>query len=345
VASTAEHKTVRTEVSFATAPAPQPVQGAVRKGVLLVNGEPFFPLIAWEQCPEQWAASLDAGINLFGAGSNCATPSSTLSAVTGRALTAGVEGAQPATGLLGSFYPDEADARGFTGATLPALTAGIHFLTLTAHFASAAAPLPAGRGMYAGLVAAADVVGFDLYPLQELCRQDLLPVDFDAQRQLEALAPGKPTFQWIEVRGMRCGNAPGISISPATIRAESWLALAAGAHGLAFFPPDWGSFAPAVIRGIAARIHQIEPVLLQPVQPVQVEADPAVRATARIYHGAVYVLAVNAGTRATTVHLTMRDLGNRMLLALGRSTSLRARNGTFTDRLGPLAVRIYVAPP
>ena len=44
------------------------------------------PLLSWQQCPAQWQASLDAGINLFAAGSPCASPSSTLAALTGRAL-------------------------------------------------------------------------------------------------------------------------------------------------------------------------------------------------------------------------------------------------------------------
>jgi len=99
--------------------------------------------------------------------------------------------------------------------------------------------------MYPGLVAAADVVGFDFYPLQELCRRDLVAAVFDSQRELEALAPGKPTFQWIEARGMRCAGIPGVALSPATIRAESWLAIAGGAHGLGFFPADWDVFADA----------------------------------------------------------------------------------------------------
>ena len=345
--SSAGQHSVRTDLSFTTAPAPTQVQGSVRDGVLLVNGEPFFPLLAWQQCPEVWEGSLAAGIDLFAAGSPCASPLSVLAAVKGRALVASADSglASSEPGLLGWFYPDEADARGLTGASLPTLPAGIRFLTVTAHFASAAAPLPSGRGMYPGLVAAADVVGFDLYPLQELCRRDLLPLDFDAQQQLEALAPGKPTFQWIEVRGMRCGTSPAVAISPGTIRAESWLGLAAGAHGLAFFPPDWDYFAAAVIRGIAARIRQLEPALLEPVQPVHVEGAPGVRAAARSYHGAVYVIAVNADTKTTDVRLTVPGLGNRTLLVLGKSKTLRTHGDVFTDRLRPLDVRIYVAAP
>jgi hypothetical protein len=199
--------------------------------------------------------------------------------------------------------------------------------------------------MYPALVAAADVVGFDLYPLQELCRRDLLPLDFDAQQELEALAPGKPTFQWIEVRGMRCGTAPAVSISPGTVRAESWLALAAGAHGLAFFPPDWDYFAATVLSGVAARIRQLEPALLEPVQPVKVEAAPGVRAAARTYHGAVYVIAVNADTKASDLRLTVPGLGNRTLLVLGQAKTIKARGDVLTDHLRPLDVRIYVAAP
>ena len=334
--------TTRTKLSFTTMPAPEHVQGSIEDGVLLVNGEPFFPVLAWQQCPDQWTESLAAGINVFAVGSPCASPSSTASALAGQALVAATDGGP---GLLGSFYPDEADARGLTGTSLPALPAGIRFLTLTAHFASMAAPLPSGRGMYPGLVAAADVVGFDFYPLQEICNRALLPADFDAQRELEALAPGKPTFQWIEARGMRCGTSPGVAITPATIRTESWLALAAGAHGLGFFPPDWDYGAASVIRGISTRIRQLEPALLQPAQPVSIEAGPDVRASARAYHDAVYVIVVNAGTRASDVRLTVPGLGERTLNVLGSPTRIRAKGDAFTDRLGPLHVRIYVAAP
>ena len=332
----------RTKLSFTTAPAPPQVQGSIRDGVLLVNGAPFFPLIAWQQCPVQWTPSLAAGINVFAEGSPCADPKSAASTLEGRALVAGTDGLP---GLLGSFYPDEADARGLTAASLPALPAGLRFLTLTAHFASMAAPLPSGRAMYPGLVDAADVIGFDFYPLQELCRRDLLPADFDAQRELQALAPGKPTFQWIEARGMRCGTTPGVEITPATIRTESWLAIAAGAHGLGFFPPDWMNGAVDVIHGISARIRQIEPALLQPLLPVTVAADPSVRASAREYNGALYVIAVNAGTTASQMRITVAGLRDRTLRVLGEARSIVAHGDAFADRLGPLRVRIYVAPP
>lgn len=306
--------------TFRTALVPPAARAATGGGVLRVDGAPFFPLIAWEECPGRWAPDLAAGVNLFG-GNPCTGLANLLGALRGRALAAGTTEDVPGTtgpGLIGWFLADEADARGYTEATLPPPGgAGIRFLTLTSHFFPLAAPLPAGRGMYPGLVAKADVLGVDLYPLQELCRPELLPWVFDAQRELRRLARGKPTFQWIEEREMKC---PQIPVTPATIRAEAWLAIAGGADGLAFFPSDWSPAVTYVIRGIANRIRQLEPALLRPPLPVAVEpAAPTVRASAREFGGRRYVIAVNAGTAAARVALdgvevTLPPLGVRLLV-------------------------------
>ena len=199
-------QTTSTSLDFTTALAPGAVTGSTRDGVVLVNGNAFFPLLTWQECPNRWTPEIADGIDLF-AGNTCTGLSSLLAGVNGRALAAGTsDDAQGTTGpgLLGWFYPDEADGRGLTAAMLAPPGPGLRFLTLTSHFFSGSAPLPDGRGIYPGLVASADVVGFDLYPLQEYCRPDLLPAVFDAQRQLVDLAPKKPTFQWIEVRQMKC---------------------------------------------------------------------------------------------------------------------------------------------
>jgi len=286
----------QTTLRFTTAPAPSAFTATARHGAVRIDGAQFFPLIAWVQCADRWPASIAEGIDLF-AGNQCTGLPSLATGVAGKALVAGTSDDPPATlpGLLGWFYPDEADARGLTGDGLVATQPGLRFLTLTQHFFAGAAPLPAGRGMYPGLVAKADVVGFDLYPLQEVCRRDFLPAVFDAQRALVALAPGKPTFQWIEVRPFKC---PQVPVTRATIRAESWLAIAGGAHGLGFFPNDWDPQTGAVIGGIAARIRQLGPVLFQPAR--QLVAPAGVRASERLFHGVRYVIAVNGGTTTAT---------------------------------------------
>jgi hypothetical protein len=315
--------------TFRTAPPPTSVVSTVDNGIIRVNGGAFFPLISWKACPDHWALSVADGIDLFG-GNECTGLGALASGIAGQALAAGTSEDSPvaAPSLLGWFYPDEADARGFT--SLAPSGAGLHFLTLTQHFFSGAAALPAGRTMYPSLIAAADVVGFDLYPLQELCRPDFLAADFDAQQQLVELTGGKPTFQWIEVREMKC---PSVPVTNATIRAESWLALAGGAHGLGFFPNDWGAQTGEAIAAVAARVHQLEPALLAPAEPVQVESSsPDVRASARTFHGARYVFVVNAGS--TPASVTVPELGDGAIVLGSRGTALP-----------PLGVRIYVVPP
>ena len=332
-------------LGFRTAAAPSQVAASVSDAKVIVNGAPVFPLIAWQQCPDQWEPNLRQGITLF-AGNPCTDLGSLLTWVSGKALAVGTSddtATASGPGLIGWFYPDEADGRGIDAASLPAPpAAGVRFLTITGHFFSGSAPLPEGRGMYPGLIAASDVVGLDLYPLQEWCRPDRLAEVFDAQRELVALAPGKPTFQWIEVRQMKC---PQVQVTQATIRAESWLAIAGGAHGLGFFPNDWGAQVGDTIHGIAQRVKQLEPALLQPLVPVEVAGAPSVRASARELDGALYVIAVNGGTAAAAATLAAPQLADRTFEILGSDRQLTAKDGAVEDTLPPLGVRIYVAAP
>jgi hypothetical protein len=328
-------------VTFTTAQAPDAPRGEVAGGILRVDEAPLFPIVTWHECPDRWRPDIADGIDLFG-GNPCTGLQNLLAAVQGRALVAGTtDDASDATGpgLVGWFYPDEADARGYTGDTLPTTGAGVRFLTLTAHFAAMAAPLPQGRSMYPGLISRADVVGFDLYPLQELCRPELLSAVFDTQAQLVRLAWPRPTFQWIEEREMKCPQ-PDAAVTPATIRVESWLAIAAGAHGLAFFPPDWHAPTGPAIRGITRRIRQLEPALLQPTIPVTVTGSPDVRAAARTLHGAVYLIAVNPATSPATVELAADALGDRRY-----ADGLHTSRGKATLTLPSRSVRIAVSPP
>jgi hypothetical protein len=334
-------------VRMTTQPLPGEVVGTLRNGVVHVNGEPFFPLIVWQECPDRWPSDLRSGINLF-AGNPCTGLANLLTAVAGRALVAGSSDDIAGTvgpGLLGWFYADEADARGLTGPGLIPLGAGLRFLTLTSHFFSRAAPLPNGRAMYPGLVEKADVVGFDLYPLQELCRPELLPWVYDAQRALRQVAPGRATFQWIEVRELKCPQ-PAAAVTAATIRVESWLAIAGGATGLAYFPPNWVPGIASVIRGLADRIDQLRPALLTaPVRVTVAPAAPSVRASARRFGGALYLIAANAGTSAARVILATPELDGRVVLDAGGDARLSAVAGRLTVTLPPRTVRILVAPP
>ena len=325
-----------------------PFAGSVAGGALLVDGHPFFPTIVWAQCSDGYGGNLDVGINVF-MGNGCGDATQQLARLGDRALSVGALD-DAAQGLVGRYLPDEwdthlpndfslADVRRVTGrAAGPEPT----FLTLTNHFYSLAEPLPQGRGMYPALAAGADVLGFDLYPLQNWCRLDSFGDVFDAQRQLVELAAGKPTFQWIEARRMDCTN-PALDPTPETLRAEVWLSVAAGAHGVGYFPNNWSADVGDAIARVDHELDALAPALLAP--PAAASADGPVRVGARVRNGAVYVIAVNPKRAAATATIRVPAVGDRTLAAIDGSRTVDAKEGSFTDSFAPLEVHVYVVRP
>jgi hypothetical protein len=352
VTSTAADGRSATAALTVTTPGPTgSPRSYVSRGVMWVDGNPFFPLMVFDQCADTYDTSLRAGINLF-AGDRCGHFAEARSASAGKALAAATADNHEtsARGAVAWFLPDEADGHGLTGDTLPAPppdAPDVRFLTLTSHFYSGAAPLAQGRGMYPGLVSHANVVGFDLYPLQNWCQPGRLADVYWAQRELARLVPGKPTYQWIEAAGMGCPTTGQTAITPATVRAESLLALAGGAHGLGFFPAAaWTGAVGSAIAEIARTVHYLGPALLGPGHPVDVApASGPVEAGAWADAGALYVIAVNSGFEPTQATIHVPGLGGRPLLVFDEGRQVRAQGDSFGDGFAPLAAHVYIAAP
>jgi hypothetical protein len=329
------------------------VHASTAQGAILFDGQTAFPKMVWGQCPDAAGANIADGIDLF-MGNDCGSGAELARWVDGRAFVLSDARATPAgrDGTIGTHLPDEWDTHlsgNLTAADaqrlIPAVAGtGPRFLTLTNHFYSRAAPLPQGRGMYPALVSTADVLGFDLYPLQNWCRWDSFGDVFDSQLDLVALARGKPTFQWIEARQMDCYGAE-LEPTPETVRAEAWLAIAGGAHAIGYFPNNWS---PDVGTEIARTNHEIQtlaPALVEPAIAASVSLGSFVKVGAREHNGAVYVIAVNASRSATSATITVPEIGDRVLQSLDGGKTVHASGGTFTDSFAPLEVRVYIAAP
>ena len=330
-----------------------PVQATTSGGVILLDGQPSFPKMVWAQCPDAVAANLAVGIDLF-MGNGCGSAADLAKWVTGRAFVLADAQAPAASraGTVGTHLPDEWDTH------LPAdLTtadalrmvpetpgSGPRFLTLTNHFYSRANPLPQGRGMYPALAASADVLGFDLYPLQNWCRWDSFGDVFDSQLDLVALGRGRPTFQWIEARRMDCMGAQ-LDPTPETVRAEAWLSIAGGAHAIGYFPNNWSVDVGAEIARTNHEIQSLVPALVEPPIAASVAPGSPVKAGGRERNGAVYVIAVNASRAPATASINVPAVGDRVLRSLDGQHTVTASSGSFTDSFGPLEVRVYVASP
>jgi hypothetical protein len=335
-------------LDLTTAGPPDSPAAAIGGGAILLDGAPFFPLIVLAECPSGYPTTLAAGISLY-AENPCGGIAAQTEALAGRAfsLTAATEAGTGGPGVIGWYYPDEADLKGLTGETLPvfptlAQTARLRVLTLTNHFYSQTAPPAGGRGVYPGLIAKADVVGFDLYPLQELCSEAWLPGVAASQRELVRLAGGRPTFQWIEAQSWKC-NRPGLRVTPATVRAEAWLSVAGGARGIGFFPADWDPAVTPAVTAIARDVGAIGGGLLAPDVPAS--ATSPIVVAARSFGGALYVVAVNPTRAAVHATVTAPALDGRSGTVLDEGRTVKPSGGGFRDGFAPLAVHLYVFPP
>jgi hypothetical protein len=323
------------------------VRVARPSGAIMLDGQPFFPMMLYSVCPYEYPAALAAGINLFALNA-CGTLQTQLNVLDGAAYSAGVAGGHggSGSGLIGWFHYDEPDGANVGANELPGAppdVPGLSFLTLTNHFYSGAAPLDWGRGMYPSLIAKADVIGFDLYPLQEWCRPSRLIDVFYSQRELVKLVGQKPTFQWIEADDFKCPGG-ATEVTPAVVRAESWMAIAGGAHGLGFWPASWPQRSAHAIAAVGRDLARVGPaVYMGDVAASDNNAQVVI--SARTWGGATYVFAVNAGFTDADATITVPALDGRTLMVLGESRRVDSDGDAFTDHFQPLAVHIYIAAP
>jgi hypothetical protein len=219
----------------------------------------------------------------------------------------------------------------------------LSFLTLTNHFFSRAEPLPQGRGIYDSITQLPDVVGFDIYPMQVWCRGDRFSDIFDAQRELDQLTLAKPSFQWIEVREMQC-EGDHLRPDAATVRAETWLAVAGGADGIGYFPNEWSPEVGAEIARTNSQLQELGPALLGEVASAASDST-ALRVGARALNGALYLIAVNTSRLPIDAVIRVPGVGSRSFGVFSEGRTIATSGDAFGDHFEPLDVHIYIAAP
>ena len=321
-------------------------RASVRDGVLLVNGEPFFPLISWQQCPVQWQASLDVGINLFAAGSPCASPSSTLAALEGPRARRRSRRQPPVPGFLGWFYPGRGGRARAHGDVAAGAARG-RSLSHDHRALRLGGRAPAVRSRH----------------VSRARRRR-------RRRRLRSLSPAGALPAGPAAPGLRCaaassrrsrrGSRPfsgsrraacAAATRPASRSRRRRSARRAGSHS----PPA---------RTVSRSSRPTGTTFAPPVDPRHRRAYPPARAcaaaarAARARRGGAWCPRLRPSLPrrrlrdrrerrhdGDSVRFTVPGLGNRTLLALGMPKTFKARGDAFTDRLGPLGVRIYVAQP
>jgi hypothetical protein len=344
-------RTATAPFMLTTPPLTGSVEASTSGGAFRINGHSYFPTVVWNACPDQLPKLMSLGIDLFMANA-CGTAKEQVPLLGNRGFAVSSARDEPEAGAVATYLPDEWDT--FLPGSLtveearklvpPNGAPGPRLLTLTNHFYSRAEPLPQGRGMYPALIDVADMIGFDLYPLQNWCRYESFGDVFESQRELVSLARGKPTFQWIEARPFDCRQDPKLDPSPETVRAETWLAIAGGAHAIAYFPNFWDASLDSEVTRSKREIQSLVPALLEPALTVTA-TNAQVNVSARVHNGALYVIAVNASRSPQSATFNVPLLANRGLVSLAGDRATVAAGGAFSDTFAPLEARVYISPP
>ena len=344
--------------SFSTGAAAATPRFGVFGTHVTADGSLFFPIISYEQCADTVDRALAIGVNTF-----VQVPFTGCTVSAGRTPPYVLSDDYAADRGVGWYLPDEPDGWGIPPDQLPRLppaaeSGRLRVLNVSQHFFSGQAPINDrfDRADYRRYAALADVVSFDMYPIVKFCgRVPLLDI-YRAQRELMTIyAPGKPTLQWIETSRMT-GECPTQQITPAIVNAETWLAIAGGACGIGFFTNSWTGplwnrwdFDPGVEQQLAAtvaRVRKLAPALCSAYGDVVVPWDGGVAASSRTLDGALYVIAVNSTSQATTIPFRVDGLAGRKLTVLDENRAIRpAKQVYFRDRFAPYEVHVYLAAP
>ena len=215
-------------------------------------------------------------------------------------------------------------------------------------------------GIYPRFIEAADVAGFDIYPIYGWNKPEWLHLVQEGTDRLVRLAGTRPVYAWIETGkgGQYTGPLEKQKpVLPEHIRAEVWMAICRGATAVGYFThvwkPAYSQFGVppenrVALRQINEQVARLTPAILgtSPATAVTVETTGGVKVDvlARESAGALTVFAVNYDERQLETTATVRVPGlaaGTEVQVLDEGRSLKAEAGAFVDRFAPLAVHIY----
>ena len=320
-------------------------------GVIMVNGNPFFPILQWEQCSKDVKANESLGVNVFMGLCPTESLSTTVAAMGNHAYSVSPIGSTVMPSSLGFNQPDEADQLRLNPSQMEAppniVPPKTVFMTVTSHFASQQAKLAPPYSYTNGYFTKADVIGFDLYPVEEHCNNPSITLKdvFNFQVQLVNMAGGKPTYQWIETGSLAGECIAKREFTPAIFEAEVWMAIAGGANGIGYFTYTWTKGIPdsfnvspdiqSAMMQTDAQIQNYAPVLLSQQIPVKMNETSPVAAGARLYEGNVYVIAVNSNPDSVKASFTVPQITSSIGTDLNSGQTVNVNSGTMTYTFAP----------
>jgi hypothetical protein len=274
-------------------------------------------------------------------------------------------------GWLQQDEPDNAQAQpdGSWGACVPPSTMISRYNTMVANDPTRPVYLGLGRGvadtqwvgrgpctgrtdMYPEYARAADILGFDVYPVNQGLPIEIVAAGVDNLRRWSNYA--KPVIAVLEASNYDNTTRP----SPSQIRAETWMALVHGAAGIEWFchrfqptfsETDCLDDAPTagMLRTLNAQILELAPVLntqsvANGVSVASSTSTIPVDVMLKRYGGATYLFAVGMRGGTTTATFTLRGFPATATAAvIGENRTIQVTNGVFRDTFSNYGVHLY----
>lgn len=328
----------------------------------------FFPLGIWLQSPANATRYQALGINLYVGLWDGPTEAQlqALAAVGMRTVCAQNEvglrqGGSTIIGWLHGDEPDNAQAAGIGyGPPIPPATVLASYRAMQAKDRSRPVLLNLGQGAawdgwhgrgvrtnhpedYPEYCRAADFVSFDIYPVTHDRPAVAGKLEFVARgvQQLRAAAPGKPVWACLETTHV---ENPQVRPTPAQVRDEAWLAIAAGASGLVWFAHEFrpkfveaGLLAypevGAAVAEVTKEVTALAPILNRPPRTdrvtIQVEGGSADDVAVRCHDDGkdLVVIAASLASEPRQVTFTFVGRPHGTIVSLGGGAPQPVRNG------------------
>jgi hypothetical protein len=235
------------------------------------------------------------------------------------------------------------------------------FMTLTGNFHPFFKRIPEElRRAYPDYVPAADVIGYDIYPIYGWNKPEWLHLVQEGTDLLVKMAGGKPVYAWIETsKGSQWTGDPSQQkdVTPAHIRAEVWMSITRGATAIGYFThiwkPSYSQFGVTdenrkALREINEQITRLTPIVLgaAPKQSASIASEGGVKLDLLAREGpdGLYLFTVNYDERLKEAKATIKVEGlaaGKEIVVVDENRALKSDAGSFTDPFAPLAVHIY----
>jgi len=210
------------------------------------------------------------------------------------------------------------------------------------------APIP--NKMYYEFVKGADIISYDIYPINADGDNMLHLVGKGMDKIRKYCDDKKPCWIWLECSRIRDRRAP----TPSELNTEVWMSIVHGAKGIGYFPHTWNPSYKACdipkdvqdeMRKVNSKIKSMTEVLLSEDAKREVKCetggDGKVDILVKELKDKIYIFAVNMKKNADKAKISITGLNEGDVVVQDEGRKIKMKGGEFEDNFKEYEVHIY----